>query len=316
MQSATLVERLDHTPEHPHLRLVPTSESAVTQPYLDDTLTQSELIGRREFLFRLRDASLLAAVAAYDLVPSDAFGLTRTLDDAVTVYYPEGISNLRIQSFFQQARLAYFQVSEYIGIHVPVSIHIGSHTQLQIEMRENYKILFPQSLLGHRVPGIWHETTHSLTKTSGEFYPEGLAEHVRFKYGNRRDKDVHPFIITDFEEDREVLPSDIRYERIGSDRRYYSKLRKRTNYDVANSFVSYLINDVLEGSREDRIRGFMNFFMGKDYSDSAHREHFGKSFKELEEGWYKMLQTRYGYKPQPRVETPQQTITPFPKHER
>lgn len=227
----------------------------------------------------------------------------RTLDDVVTVDYPENVSNIQIQLFFQQARQAYAEVSEYLGVHVPVSIHIGSHSRLQIDMNYNYKILFPQKYLGHRTPGLWHEITHALTKTSGEFYPEGLGEHVRFKYGNRRDKDIHPFVTNwwkryiNEEDGKELMPSDIIHIRIGGSEWRGTRIRRGLNYSVAASFVTYLINDVLKGSREDRIRPFMNFFMAKNYSDSAHREYFGKPFKELEDGWYQMLQERYGYEP-------------------
>ncbi|MCH9019126.1 MAG: hypothetical protein IIA73_01985 [Proteobacteria bacterium] len=96
-------------------------------------------------------------------------------------------------------------------------------------------------------------------------------------------------------EDSEILPSDIRYERIGHTERHDSKLRKRTKYDVANSFVTYLINDVLGGTEAVRISNFMEFYMQKVYNDSTLTKHFGKSFQELEDGWYKMIQTRYGF---------------------
>ena len=240
------------------------------------------------------------AVAAITFCPISAsafFGRETTkLNGFISITHPESLSNRKF-IFFGQTLKAYSDVSSYLGIQgVKVTIDIGNYSKSQVVLLTN-QIKYPLKNVEKysRFYGLWHEMTHALTKTGSDMFGEGLAEHIKFKLARVQKEEVHKYIPKDYLEDTEILPSDIRYERIGHIERHDSKLRKRTKYDVANSFVTYLINDVLAGTEEDRISNFMEFYMQKVYSDSTLKKHFGKTFQELEAGWYKMIQTRYGF---------------------
>ncbi len=241
------------------------------------------------------------AVAAIAFCPISANAFsdreTTKLNGFISVTYPKSLSNRKF-IFFGQALKAYSDVSSYLGIRgVKVTIEIGNYSKPQVVSGENLMKYPLKKVEKHsRFPGLWHEMAHALTKTGSDMFAEGLAEHIIFKLARVQNEEVHKYIPKDYLEDTEILPSDIRYERIGHTETHDTKLRIKTKHDVANSFVTYLINDVLVGTEVDRISHFMEFYMQKDYSDSTLEKHFGKSFQELEAGWYEMIQTRYGFK--------------------
>ncbi len=242
-----------------------------------------------------------AAAIAFCPISADAYSGRETtkLNGFISITYPESLSNRKF-IFFGQALKAYSDVSSYLGIHgVKVTIEIGNYSKPQVVSGVNLMQYPLENVEKHsRFPGLWHEMAHALTKTGSDMFAEGLAEHIKFKLERVQREEVHKYIPKDYLEDTEILPSDIRYERIGHTERQESKLRKRTKYDVANSFVTYLINDVLVGTEAYRISQFMKFYMQKVYSDSKLKKHFGKSFQELEAGWYEMIQTSYDFKSQ------------------
>ena len=243
-------------------------------------------------------AFTICAVAAIAFCPISANAFsdreTTKLNGFISITYPESLSNRKF-IFFGQALKAYSDVSSYLGIHgVKVTIEIGDYSQSQVILSTNIiKFSLNNVEKYSRFPGLWHEMVHVLTKTGSDIFGEGLAEHVKFKLARVQIEGVHKYIPKDYLEDTEILPSDIRYEQIGHTEGLDSTLRDKPKYDVANSFVTYLINDVLVGTEEDRISDFMEFYMQKDYSDSTLKKHFGKTFQDLEAGWYKMIQTRY-----------------------
>lgn len=246
-------------------------------------------------------AFTICAVAAITFCPISAnasFGRETTkLNGFISITYPESLSNRKF-IFFGQVLKAYSDVSSYLGIQgVKFTIEIGDYSKPQVVSRTNLMKYPLKDVEKHsRFYGLWHEMVHVVTKTGSDIFGEGLAEHVRFKLARVQKEEVHKYIPKDYFEDTEIFPSAIRYEQIGHTEGLDSKLRKKTKYDVANSFVTYLINDVLVGTEADRISNFMEFYMQKNYSDSALKKHFGKTFQELDAGWYKMLQTRYDFK--------------------
>lgn len=245
-------------------------------------------------------AFTICAVAAIAFCPISANAFsdreTTKLNGFISITYAESLSNRKF-IFFGEVLKAYSDVSSYLGIQgVKITIDIGNYSKPQVDSGTNLMKYPIKDVEKHsRFNRLWHEMAHVLTKTSSDMFGEGLAEHIKFKFARVQKEEVHKYIPKDYLEDSEILPSDIRYERIGHTERHDSKLRKRTKYDVANSFVTYLINDVLGGTEAVRISNFMEFYMQKVYNDSTLKKHFGKSFQELEDGWYKMIQTRYGF---------------------
>ena len=245
----------------------------------------------------------VCAVAAITLcpIPANAFTDRETtkLNGFISITYPESLGNRKF-IFFGEALNAYSDVSSYLGIQgVKITIDIGDYSKPQVVSDTNL-IKYPLNNVEKysRFFGLWHEMAHALTKNGSDIFGEGLAEHIKFKLSRVQNEEIHHYILKNYLGDTEILPSDIRYERIGHTEGQDTDLRIKTKYDVANSFVTYLINDLLEGTEANGISNFMKFYMQEIYSDSALKKHFGKTFRELEAGWYEMIQTSFDFKSQ------------------
>ena len=240
----------------------------------------------------------VAAITFYPISTNASPGRKTTkLNGFISITYPESLGNRKF-IFFGQVLKSYSDVSTYLGIQgVKLTVDIGDYSKPQVVSRTNLMKYPLKNVEKHSIfHELWHEMVHVLTKTGSDIFGEGLAEHVKFKFARVQQEEIHTHILKDYLEDTKILPSDIRYERIGHTDGNDSELKNRTKYDVANSFVTYLINGVLVGTEEDRIINFMEFFMQKNYSDSTLKQHFGKPFQELEAGWYEMIQTTYDIK--------------------
>lgn len=220
---------------------------------------------------------------------------TATIDDLVNISYPEPIPQEQFDSFLKETKTAYHTLVDFLGISQrKVYINIGDFERTHVDRRIGWVMNYSTSLLrsGNHV-NVWHELVHSLTQSGAEFYPEGLAEYIKIRLANRRDKDAHSWVNGKFKEyGKKVSVLDIFNERIGGIERYDPRIVRQVNYSVAASFVRYLVEDVLHGD----IKKFMEFYMAMDYSDSAHKKFFGKDLRQLDSAWMEMLD-KYGDKP-------------------
>jgi len=223
--------------------------------------------------------------------------INTTIDDLIYVSYPQSAPKEGIDIFLKETKTAYRTLVDFLGVPKRrVDVTVGYFDKPQVNRYSGYQVLYPSSNLSReRHQAIWHELTHSLTQSSGEFYPEGLADYVRFRFGNIKDIDIHAFINQTFKQyGQKVSVLEIFNVRIGDNdfTARQSQLTNWVNYGVAASFVRYLAEDILKGD----VKKFMEFFMAGDYSDAAHKKFFGKNLKELDAAWMEMLNS-YGDKP-------------------
>ena len=220
---------------------------------------------------------------------------TATIDDLIAVSYPQSTPQDQVGPFLSETRTAYNTLINFLSVpRRKVHIYVSDIGRSHVDRFSGYVINYSSSLMSRKAhPPIWHELTHSLTQSSGEFYPEGLAEYIKMRFGNRRDKDTHSWVNRKFKEYNQIVSvSEIFHERIGALEWSGPRIRKEVNYSVAASFVRYLVEDALNGD----IKKFMEFFMAEDYSDATHKKFFGKTLKQLDSAWIEML-SHYGDKP-------------------
>jgi len=214
-----------------------------------------------------------------------------SINNMIRVYYPEDVSDAKIKSFLEEAEKAHETLTEYLGVaERPVTINVGYYDWPRVG--ENFVVEFPKFILVRETywNGLWHEMTHALTRTSGMFYAEGLAEFIMLKFSARFSQDIHPFVRKWYKEyGKEVLPSELVNTDVAITK---PLLKKRIGYSVATSFIRYLIEEV---SANDEKK-FMEFYKAGDRSPAAYRKHFGKTLRELETGWINFIRS-YGNAP-------------------
>jgi hypothetical protein len=123
---------------------------------------------------------------------------TTTIDDLIVVSYPPSVPQDQIEAFLSETRTAYHKLVDFLGVmKKKVHISVDDYQSPHIMPSESYQIKYPISFLPGKIhPGMWHELVHSLTESAIDFYPEGLANYVGFKFGIRRDgiRDAHVYL--------------------------------------------------------------------------------------------------------------------------
>lgn len=240
-------------------------------------------INRREALITIFETG--AASLAYLFNPlsvNDALAFFHapdtkktTIDGLVEVTYPKSLPENIEKAMLSEVKKVNDTLVELLGTEKKrYSINVGDYERAYTDGSYRQADIPLGYVQKESFGAIWHEVTHLLTGKAGDFFSEGLAEYIRHTFS--RKQDMHAYVKRQGFHKSHPVSAMVNYRPTDAP----AGSERNAQYSVADSFVKFLIEDVLGGD----IKRFMAFYnswqTGSDYE-----KHFGKTFGQLAKEW-------------------------------